>query len=109
MQNAISFEEFLDIKEQKGTSVFVLLLDNELPHLSNGEVCWLDNLHENVAVVRLTAEEFKVLDYGVHPKTLIVKDGAEMAEFRGLPSQRELTQFLKGLKYGNQRGKAGKG
>ena len=94
MTKSLTFEEFVDAKDEKGAQVFIFLLENEY-NLFNKESYWINNFALcPIKTVRCTLEEFKVLDIGIHPKTVIMFNGKEYALLNGLPAMAELKQIL---------------
>ena len=94
MTKSITFEEFVDIRDEKGAQVFVFLLENEYT-IFNRASYWINNFTLcPIKIVRCTLEEFKVLDIGVHPKTIIMFNGKEYALLNGLPAMAEVRQIL---------------
>ena len=89
----LDFDGFADTKTQPGLRIFLFLLENEMGFVEK-EFHWLNFLMEEINLVRLTKEEFNLLDIGIHPKLIITKDGNEAIHFNGLPSSEILKKLI---------------
>lgn len=83
MVNVVDMDGFLSLKESDILKVFIFLLGDECPHLNN-DSSWIHYVKENVYLVRLAHEEFKMLDIGVHPKVIVYRKGKELKEYNGV-------------------------
>jgi autonomous glycyl radical cofactor GrcA len=83
MDNVVDLEEYLKLKEKKILTVFIFLLDDEYPHLEMN-TSWLHYVKEQVYLVRLSEDEFRMLDIGVHPKIIVFHGGKELKEYNGI-------------------------
>jgi hypothetical protein len=89
-------DRFLELKENKVSQTFIFLLEEEASWLDE-ETCWVHHLRSPVHLIRLSDEEFKILDIGVHPKTVITKAGKEIQTFNGVPRVQVLKKILSSL------------
>ena len=89
MEVSIGFDEFMKVKENKGLNIFIFLEGNEHSHLNN-ESSWVHYFDVCIRLVRLSLDEFKMLDIGVHPKIIFFSDGREFKEINGILS---ITKF----------------
>ena len=83
MVSVVDLEGYLSLKESESLKVFIFLLGDEYPHY-NSDSSWVHYVKENVHLVRLTHEEFKMLDIGVHPKLIVYKGGKDLKEYNGV-------------------------
>lgn len=93
MDASIGFDEFMEAKNTKGISAFIFLLGKEYSHLDS-ESSWVHYSNFNIHVVRLSEEEFGMLDIGIHPKIIIYRDGRESKELNGIPPLPKLRSIL---------------
>ncbi len=84
--NQIGLDQYLEIKEDIEVGVVVFFLEEKYNHLIS-ESHWLNFTSLEVYAVKMSAEDFKSMDIGVHPKTFIIKDGKEIFEINGIPSE----------------------
>lgn len=85
----LGYNEIVDVITQKGYSVIIFCLGDEFPQLNDGKF-WLLG-YDNVYLGRCDLEEFKMLDIGVHPKTIIFQNGRELQSFNGIPSRSQVS------------------
>lgn len=90
----VNFDRFVELKQRPGLRVFVFLLGNEYPYMDS-DSNWIRFLKEEVYVVRLTEEEFQILDIGVHPKIFFFLDGKEVFEHNGIPNFQTMKDLLR--------------
>lgn len=88
----INLDQYLEIKEDIKVGLVVFLLNDELSHMV-GTSSWLNHTMLDVNVVRMSKEEFKIMDIGVYPKTFLIKDGQEVLEINGIPSEDALGEL----------------
>lgn len=93
----LDFDKFMELKNTSKLKAFVFLLNNEYPYL-NETTTWLDSVGCPVYVVRLTKQEFHMLDIGKHPKIVFFKKGKEILECEGTPNLRVLKTELNKIK-----------
>ena len=86
MLTEINLEQYLEIKEDIDVGIVVFLLGEELSHLI-GDSSWLKQTMLDVYAIKMDEEDFKSMDIGVYPKTFILKDGKEIFEINGIPSE----------------------
>ena len=89
----INFDSFIELKNNSGIKMFVLLLGNECLYL-NDRNNWLWHISCNVYIVRLSQEEFSMLDIGRHPKILITNNGKEVYTHDGVMPYEQLKKVL---------------
>lgn len=94
---APGLDRYLQLKERKTPQIFVFLLGEEEHTWLDEETCWVHRLRVPCHVVRLTEDEFRILDIGVHPKTVITKGGNDVLSFSGVPHVNTLTKCLHSL------------
>jgi hypothetical protein len=84
--------------------VFVFLLKDEFQFL-NSDTHWLHHLEKaQTYVVRCEESDFKALEIGRHPKTLVFYNKvSELASYNGIPAQAELNACLRRIIYEDQR------
>jgi len=90
--NKIVLDQYLEIKEDIDLGVVVFFLDEKYNHLIS-DSHWLHFTKLEVYAVKMTVEDFKSMDIGVHPKTFIIKDGKEIFEINGIPSEEALGEL----------------
>jgi hypothetical protein len=95
----LNYDQFLEEIGHKGFRVFVLLLEQEYQHLSQGD-SWLQHFEYPTSVVRLTKDDFVALDVGVHPTVLIYHDGGEVGQFNGIPKAAEIKAAIRRKQHG---------
>lgn len=93
MDVSIGFDEFMEVKGSKGLNVFIFLENDEYSHLDN-ESSWVHYFNVRIRLVRLSLDEFKMLDIGVHPKIIFFRDGREFKEMNGIPSVTKFRSIL---------------
>jgi hypothetical protein len=98
MMQTLGYEQYLEAWSTPGVRLFVVLLDQELPFLTEQDSNWIHHLRIPTHFVRLTEEEFKLLDYGTHPKAVLMDGSKELHSFRGVPSMSDLQRTLRKLK-----------
>lgn len=91
--NTPSLDLYLEYKARKATQIFIFLLDREALWLDE-DTCWVHHLRSPCHLLRMTPEEFKMLDIGVHPKTVVTKASQEMRTFNGVPTIQQLRKTL---------------
>lgn len=86
--------------------VFVFLLGDELQFLNN-DTHWLHHLERaSTYIVRCAQSDFKALEIGRHPKTLVFHNKvSELAGFNGIPAQSELNACLRRIAHEAHRSK----
>ena len=93
MDASMSFDTFMEAKNAKGISAFIFLLDQEYSHLDSAS-SWIHYSQHNIRIVRLSEDEFRMLDIGVHPKVIVYRNGRETKELNGIPSLPKLRSLL---------------
>lgn len=93
----LTFDEFAEQKNKKGTMVYLFLLKDEYS-IINTDQFWLSQFCDFVRTVRCDLEEFRVLDIGVHPKTIVFKNGKETEMLNGVPDVQFFQKILRGSK-----------
>ena len=93
MEISIGFDGFMKAKEAKGVNIFIFLLHDEFSYLDS-ESSWIRYVQEHVQVVRLSEEEFTMLDIGVHPKIIFFRNGREFKELNGIPPVNKFRNLL---------------
>lgn len=93
MRKVYGFDDYLSLCNDS-LRVFIFVLGDELQNLDL-ETHWVRHLNVSVFVIRLSEEEFRILDFGVHPKVMIMKNGKEVRQFNGIPRPNELTKILR--------------
>lgn len=91
MLTEINLEQYLETKEDIALAIVVFLLGGEI-HLI-GDSSWLRQTMLEVYAVQLNEDDFKSMDIGVHPKTFIIKDGKEIFEINGIPTEDALGEL----------------
>lgn len=91
--NSIKFDSFIELKNSKGIKIFVLLLEDEYSYL-NDHNNWLWHVSCDVYMVRLSLDEFSMLDMGKHPKVLITNNGKEVYTHNGIVLYEQLKKVL---------------
>jgi hypothetical protein len=92
MLNEIGLDQYLEIKEDIELGVVVFFLGGKFNHLIS-DSHWLCCSSLEVYIVKMTVEDFKSMDIGVHPKTFIIKEGREIFEINGIPSEDALGEL----------------
>ncbi len=87
----LNLEQYLETKEDIEFGFVVFLLDEEIRLI--GDSSWLRTTMSEAYAVKMTKEDFKSMDIGVHPKTFLVKDGKEIFEINGIPSEDALGEL----------------
>ena len=93
MEVSINFDQFMEQKDRKGLTLYIFLLGDEYSHLDN-DSSWVHYFDIRTCLVRLTVDEFKMLDIGVHPKIIAFRDGKEVKEFNGIPPLQKLKKLF---------------
>jgi len=88
----INLDQFLEIKEDIDLGVVVFFLGDKYSHLIS-ESHWLNFTNMDAYIVKMTVEDFKAMDIGVHPKTFLIKDGKETFEINGIPTEDALGEL----------------
>jgi hypothetical protein len=91
MLTEITLEQYLEIKEDIELAIVVFLLGEEIRLI--GDSSWLKQTMLEAYAVRLDEEDFKSMDIGVHPKTFLIKDGKEIFEINGIPTEDALGEL----------------
>lgn len=91
MFTEINLEQYLETKEDIAVGIAVFLLDEEVRLI--GDSSWLRTTMLEVYAVKMTKDDFKSMDIGVQPKTFIIKDGKEIFEINGIPSEDALGEL----------------
>ena len=90
--NEIGLDQYLEIKEDIDLGIVVFLLGDKYNHILS-DSHWLRFTSLEVYVVKMSVEDFKSMDIGVHPKTFLIKDGKEIFEINGIPSEDALGEL----------------
>jgi hypothetical protein len=90
-----TLDDFLSQKEGP-LRVFVFLLNDEykIVDLDNH---WFNHSLYHTTVIRLTEEEFHMLDMARHPKILVTKHGKELFQINGIPDPEVFERKMKGI------------
>jgi hypothetical protein len=91
MLTEINLEQYLETKEDIAIGIVVFLLGEEIRLI--GDSSWLRQTMLEVYAVKMDENDFKSMDIGVHPKTFIIKDGKEIFEINGIPSEDALGEL----------------
>jgi len=76
MLEVLDFDKFTEKKNRPGVICYIFLLEKEYSVFEE-ETYWMNSVQESISLVRLKQDEFAALDIGVHPKTIIFKNGRE--------------------------------
>ncbi len=97
MIHSVNLDQYTEIKEDIDVGFAVFLLNDEMKDLNN-ENNWLSSSPTEFYLVRMSEEEFKMMDIGVHPKTFIIKNGKEIKELNGFPSEEAIGEIYEYVK-----------
>lgn len=97
MVHEINIDQYTEIKEDIDLGFAVFLLNDEQKDLNN-ESNWINSSPIDFYLIRMSKEEFKFMDIGVHPKTFIIKNGKEIKELNGFPSEEAIGEIYELIK-----------
>lgn len=98
----LNYDRLCELLGRPGINCFLLTLRGSLTHLGK-ETSWSSHIGESFFVAELSAEEFGILDYGVHPMFLVYQDGKEVSALRGTPSLEMFNKVIAEVKNGGKR------
>jgi len=104
----IGFDAYVDEIGKPGVGIFVLLLEDEYAYLGAQDSHWLNHTNERTFVVRLSVDDFKILDYGVHPMFQFYLNGKEFRSLRGVISLDTFSKVLKDINHERRRKPSGR-
>lgn len=86
MISEITLDQYLEIKEDIDVGFAIFLTDDEYTDIC-AEHNWYFSSNMEFYVIRMSVEEFLQMDFNTHPKTLVIKNGKEIKNINGLPTE----------------------
>jgi hypothetical protein len=95
MISVLNFEKFVDLKDSLKSMACIFLLNNEYKFLEE-EHHWIGSIQEKIYLVRMSKDEFRTMDIGIHPKFIVFKYGEESYSSNGVPTLNKIRDTLGG-------------